>query len=637
MKPLFRKISNDFEKVAYAIQLPKASEEWPVEIIKTAYRQLPYLRRYEVDVELDRVDEPRGYCVGKMMVYPAKMTKKAAVSSKKIVSFPVIVRDREVAPFDVYSHEKEMHPANESSVQEVLLKETVFDGKANPNNFRGTDLGSQLDPPSQRLRHSTGRSFHKTASALDYAIVSMDEDQKEQFKMQLRTNPGLRVAAVNNPSFGQAVERVLTTKTASANDVRTIRNAVTKPDVLQITKNGLNYSVKTASSGCYSEKVANATHFEIKKLLPEHLMNELNSLGRVTLVTNPVAYSETIKEASVATRTGVYSVHSGSQELHGIVIPKLISLEGTPIGGQIFLSDEGHAIQEKVAGVMHSSVRLPEIRPEGLGVFVYQNGSQAFATEPVAIKHEILVEKTAHYLGQRLMNGAEIKIHISDDFKKVASISDTEFVIPSTMKFIPINGQQINVASDPSIATEISMMKSASANSLTLISDGGYYSLRGNTPFSGNMYKEAEMQFVLGAHGVKGDKFIKQASQTKMPVKIAQSRNVILEEEAQINAIKDMRRFDVTGVNVDLVKEASVIVDKETVDSILSLKFVTPENVSTYVGFVPELEKTANKLAEILIASRLGMDKVKEAAAKNAMGQLSKVIKDLKKIEAQIS
>lgn len=636
MKPLFRKISNDFEKVAYAIQLSKASEDWPVEIIKTAYKQLPYLRKYEIDVELDRVDEPRGYCVGKMMVYPNQMAKKAAVESKKIISFPIIVKDREVSPFDVYSHSEEMRPASEDGVQEILLKESVFDGPANPKNFTSSDLGSQLDPPSQRLRHATGNSFHKTASALDYALTSMDSAHVENFKMQLRSDPSLRVAAVNNPAFGQAVERILTTKVASAQDVRDIRNAVTNSNVLQITREGLNYTVKSANSNCFSEKIASSTHFEIKKLLPDYLMSELASLGSVTLVTNPVSYAEAIKEASIAKTAGVYSVHSGGRELHGIVIPRLVSLDGEKIGGQLFLSDEGHALQEKVAGVMHSTIRIPTISPEGAGVFVYQRGSDAFATEPVEIKHKIVMEKKAHYIGKRLLNGDTIKIHISDDFKKIASISATEFVIPSSMKFIPLNGEQLNVASDPSIATEISLTKAASANSLTLISDGGYYSLRGNSPFSGKMYKENEMSFLLGAHGVNGSAFMKQASSTKMPVKIAHSRQVILEEEAQINSIKDLKRFDVSSINIDLVKEASVIVDKETVDSILSLKFVTPENVSMYVGFIPELEKTANKLAEILVASRLGMDKVKEASAKNAMSQLSRVIKDLKVIEAQV-
>ena len=55
------------------------------------------------------------------------------------------------------------------------------------------------------------------------------------------------------------------------------------------------------------------------------------------------------------------------------------------------------------------------------------------------------------------------------------------------------------------------------------------------------------------------------------------------------------------------------------------------------MSFIPELEKTASKLAEILTAARLGMDDVKEIAAKNAMGQLSKVIRNLRSIESKIA
>ena len=93
MKPLFTKVESGLEKTAYAVRLDKSSDDWAVGILKTAYKQLPYLRRYEVDVELDRIDEPKGYCVGKMMVYPAGMKKNAAVRDERLC-LPVIVRDK---------------------------------------------------------------------------------------------------------------------------------------------------------------------------------------------------------------------------------------------------------------------------------------------------------------------------------------------------------------------------------------------------------------------------------------------------------------------------------------------------------------------------------------------------------------
>ena len=54
-----------------------------------------------------------------------------------------------------------------------------------------------------------------------------------------------------------------------------------------------------------------------------------------------------------------------------------------------------------------------------------------------------------------------------------------------------------------------------------------------------------------------------------------------------------------------------------------------------FVKFIPDFEKTASRLAEILVASRLGMEDIKEVAAKNAMGQLSSVIDGLKRLESK--
>ena len=79
-----------------------------------------------------------------------------------------------------------------------------------------------------------------------------------------------------------------------------------------------------------------------------------------------------------------------------------------------------------------------------------------------------------------------------------------------------------------------------------------------------------------------------------------------------------------------------MVVDKETVDSILSLQFMTPDNVGMYVDYIPELEKTINKVAEVLVAARLGMDDVKESAAKNAMSQLGAVLSGLANLRDKV-
>ena len=64
--------------------------------------------------------------------------------------------------------------------------------------------------------------------------------------------------------------------------------------------------------------------------------------------------------------------------------------------------------------------------------------------------------------------------------------------------------------------------------------------------------------------------------------------------------------------------------------------FVTPENASTYVDYIPELEKVSSRLAEILVASRLGMDDIREHAAKNALTQVGSVVDGLKKLQSKV-
>ena len=66
-----------FEKVAYSTRLEDDPDEWPAAILRESYKQLPFLKSFETDLELDRVDSSRGYAVGKMLVYPAGLTKQA--------------------------------------------------------------------------------------------------------------------------------------------------------------------------------------------------------------------------------------------------------------------------------------------------------------------------------------------------------------------------------------------------------------------------------------------------------------------------------------------------------------------------------------------------------------------------------
>ena len=63
------------------------------------------------------------------------------------------------------------------------------------------------------------------------------------------------------------------------------------------------------------------------------------------------------------------------------------------------------------------------------------------------------------------------------------------------------------------------------------------------------------------------------------------------------------------------------------------MNFLNPENVSIFAGYLPELDGASQKLAEMLVATRMGMNQVDEGAVERAMKNLEEVIQGLKALQ----
>ena len=634
-KPLFSPATVQIEKVAFAAKLDEDSSGWPSGILKEAYKQLPYLHKYEADIDLDRVDESRGYAVGKMLVYPARMKKHAAVSEGKLVSFPVIVRDRELAPFDVYNFDESMYPESEDSVNEVLFRPEAFSGPAPTSRFGGTDLQSQTTPPRGGNRYSGSMNKTSSVSLWNAALPTFSKEDIEEFKSDLRDDTAVRNAFLTNESLRGNVEDLV--KHAEA------QPWAVEPTTIQIYRKGTGYVVKTASHKAYAPAETEISRFEAQDMLSEKSMNGLLENGHLTITIDPILVESTSeKVAQEANRVGIYTTYSGGREVTGLVVPRVVSLSGDSWPDtQVFFGPSSHSIQEKVAGVFKKDVTVSGEEPRGPGSFVYQEGPMGYATEPIEILNRFEVsydgEKIASYKGKSLHTGRPLTITVVPGLQKVAFVGEQEVAIPENFCFVPLNGKQRAVSSSVESANAFTHKKLAGVSSVELISDGSAYSLRGPNAsvFSGEIMGGMDTEFALSSLGLTKEQIkgtMKIASE-KGSVPISRTRTVVSMESflSQVDAIKD----DVVPLRANLIKEASVIVDKETVDAILSLRFVTPENVGVYVNYIPELEKVSSKLAELLVASPLGMDEVRESAAKNAMTQMTSVVRGLEELKAQ--
>jgi hypothetical protein len=93
---------------------------------------------------------------------------------------------------------------------------------------------------------------------------------------------------------------------------------------------------------------------------------------------------------------------------------------------------------------------------------------------------------------------------------------------------------------------------------------------------------------------------------------------------------KSLDELDPPIHNYFLAKEASLLDDSLTADKILGLGFLNAENISTFVEMMPAFEAAASKISEMLVAVRLGLKDIPEAALERMLVALEDVIRGLR-------
>jgi hypothetical protein len=83
-----------------------------------------------------------------------------------------------------------------------------------------------------------------------------------------------------------------------------------------------------------------------------------------------------------------------------------------------------------------------------------------------------------------------------------------------------------------------------------------------------------------------------------------------------------------------LIKSAAESEHPETLDAVLSLEFITPQNARYFFESTDQFEEVASKLAALLVAVRLGLQHVPKASVRDALEGLSRTISRLKVLKS---
>ena len=649
-----------FEKVAAKFTLGDNPSTHPSELLAHLYKQHPFLGKYVTNLSIEGQDDSMGYMYGVFLVSPPKEIPPSVAgrrfdsverdadpppSKEMTLRVPIIVENRKAYSFDVFiTPAGKFRPLNEQRVAAALFEASPY--SVAPENSSaymspGMQAGGSNFSPSEPTSAYGGGSMSpnaviKQGSALDKLSSAVRPEDVESLFEKISSTRSLRDSLSLNEAFASAMVKLASF--ASEVDANTTEEipSFDDYDAVVVSKSPGGYLLKFASADGFSVRTATLTNAQAESL-PLDIRQEVISDGNSLLVSPenvPLVGVEKTANLQDAVETGVYSVltKNGHAE-RAVVINDVRSLAGGKLDLSLIVGPSGASFQEKVAGVRCGDVDLSSLEggePHGEGIFIFKEAGQV--SEPVDIKYAVNTPDGRSYHYEHPLRGVG-SLKMANVMKPVA-VSDVDYLIPETSVFVPLSYGR-GYATDPVSIDKIASRQDTMRR-VHIRSSGSEFDFSGRPVeklAKAENLKEAEALLLLGALGdtpVSAREKLAAARGGEL-VDFVSARLVGGSKEKVAGDAEVIQLAEY--IRMDLVKEAAVLAGPDTVDSVLSLNFVTPENVQGYLDALPDLEAAGSKLAELLVGVRLGLSDVPESAVSSALQGIERAIQGLKKLQ----
>ena len=503
---------------------------------------------------------------------------------------------------------------------------------------------------------AAANTFHfdgdgKEASLVGAIAHTIPEVEADEFVQQISSDPALSAAAAKNESFSKLAMTIASTprrqlqKSAAA----LVRNI--SPTVIQFEKQASgNFKVKWANPQVFAPQESIVPPQEAVAMAGTDKILEMGPGGTMMVSTNK-AQKSTLEEESIVqiSEFGQWKVQNADSNefLVGHIIP-VMDFDMQPLEMYIFTNGKVYACQDEIAGTrVGHDTNLPfGDAPEGDGVFVHITESSARCLLPMTIHNTAQSpDGSLQYIGENIF-GEPVTLVVAQGLQALSQLGDFEWAMPDSFHWLPLHNS-IFLAKQPLDISNIAAAQQAPTAVEVQSSGRGEFSLNG-APVEKlaveqrHFIKRAQAEFLLVGMGVSPlavDGILGRA-QIRGHVKLAGLRTIVPLADVHKAMVKKAARSMTQlpyELRRNLVKEAAIFEDAETADKILALNFINPENVSIFATYLPKLDETASKLAEMLVAARLGLRQIDEGAVERAMKNLEVVIDGLKMLQQQLA
>lgn len=660
-EPLFFRPRLEFQKTAAEIPLPPDAAKWQLEILQELHKHIPYIADFDPQVVLDRVDAERGYAIGHISVtnktdIQANDIRTLESAGLKEVRIPVIVKGGKLQPLDLLvSMGSGILPLTEMRLRRALFRPQRFDttGKT-PGDV---SLVAQLYPPYRQNYGmgggggavvSGGAGGEKTGSVLSGISRHVTEEDLTAFADKLAGNRKLAQALLANPASRAAVERIQAIEPLTSEKIASAVRRDAPNSALSIRRlSEGDYEIKTASASWWSPCVGTVDRGTLVRTFGAKIALAADTKGAVTATVDPAPAAAEPPSPAPAETYGLYQVETAEGEsIVGFVFPNLIDLDGQPMPIALFTNGAVTAVQGEICGTpVGTGAALFEGNPSGAGAF-YTSGADgsAQAMIPMTLDGRIGEGGDIAFAGTTY-DGRPVKVVVTHEVDSPTLEGDT-CLVPDMWKWMPLDGAKaITVASCP---------PDQELKTATAVAEGRAVYLRGDSTgaFSFEGPAVAKLATNEREHLSIGDSLFLLAGcgvdQEVARAKLASAFSGVRREVVWVGRGIDTPEtataalepkiaayLSQPSLRQDLLKEAAEIPDPLAVDTVLSLGFLNPENVHTFIAFLPHLETAQTHLCELLLAARLGLKEVAEGAIERASRSLEIVLEGLRSLAFQ--
>ena len=648
-------------------KLPDNPQEWAAVISTQLRERYPDLAQLSLTVEFRKKDEPSGTAIGGVHVEDQQSGKKMIV--------PFIAKKFELCPLDIWMEvgSQAVHPLTLDAVKKAFFSQEVAAGL----DQRPTDSVGQYfnDSSTWNTNYPPLQGRYSYASAgytlLDQISDTMDREGLNEFKATLKAEPSL-LLKFQKHGHQELIQKLARKSEPMTNDFVGSALKLIPVGVASIKKEGPDkYSLLSMADRMFdlvaSEWISRDTcASRLSKITKDvnGIMNEVDQMGEKMLVVSQAPskgvwlYDDITEKPELIDEFVPCTTKSKTGlKVTGVVIPQVVDFAGRKKGVKLFLSPDHSSMQDQIAGLrlpdseMAKIVLAPRAARVGqTGTFVLVDDGKAIATEPCTIKSienhgpmravlldgtEITIKRTFGEMAYEPAEGDRKKAKNFLDAHGMVETRPREYIIPSRMLWVPMEGFQ-DVSSSKSDYLEKEASSRLDANPMTVRYTGTVYQVD-HVDMGRQEFNERELKVVLASKGAGLEKIAQITKKARAVGRVRVHGLGSLRKKADIVKLatetESKLKKIAASLRVNLIKAASEVEDAATVDKILSLNFLNASNVAKFVSYRPVFERVLDYLAELVLASRLGLKDLDQAGLGVAIAKIQDVVVGLERLE----